>query len=176
MDELLEIQTSAQPLWAKKSPIISGSNNTVSYVESATKTKELTDSQWQECETKLRAFYRRLDRKDIPGARNMFDEHMLKSDVFSEKRLSNFTNEVISGDFMFVDIQRQWIDDTSFVARCEFQYRLKYIDKRTGKANNELWFGVVIKNKDVTQDFQIGQLSCRDKSCENWPLVKANIP
>ncbi len=171
-EKSLEITTTK----GEKSPIISGSHNTVSYVETPTKTKESMDLQWQECETKLRAFYRRLDRKVIPSARNMFDEHMLKSEVFLEERLNRFTSAILSGNFILDSIERQWIDDTAYVSRCEFQYRLKYIDKRTGGMRNELWFGVVIKNKDKTSDFQIGQLSCRDKICENWPLVKKPIP
>lgn len=78
------------------SPVIVGTNNEITYAKMPTSIEEKNEKQWQECETKLRAFYRRLDRKNVSYARDLFDEHLRVDSVFESERLFKFTNERVA--------------------------------------------------------------------------------
>lgn len=153
-------------VWEKNS--VSVTNNEL---KSPTVTEEAQSAQWGKCETKLRAFYRRLDRDDIKSARGLFDDHMIKENVFLEDRLKKFILDRVAWIFFLEKIQRWWIDNSDYVDRCEFNYFLRYTDKKLQILRNEWWHAVILMDKDKVSDFQIGQLTCFDKNCEDSPLV-----
>lgn len=141
-----------------------------------TKLEENQNQQWHECESQLRAFYRRLSRNDIKWSYSMFDEYLMKSQYFSENRLQYFINNIVHLNSIEIqNLEKIYIDDSVYIARCEFNFKLKYIDKNKNNDVIELWKVTLIKDKSKYNIFKLWELKCIDLSCENNYLIKWNM-
>jgi len=149
------------------------SNNNLVQNKLPTEIEEKQTKQWEECETTLRALFRRLNRNDFESSFALFDEHLSKVKYFSIENLKRFKTDFVIWNLEIFDIKRvpKWIDDSKFVARCEFEYQLKYISDVDKKWKNESWKWVVLKDKDKTDKFQIWELKCNyDVKCDKSNL------
>jgi hypothetical protein len=150
--------------------IIQWNNNTVLQQKSPTTTEEKEFGQWSECETTFRAFIRRINRNDFDYAFSLFDKYLRKIEYFSVENLKNFKQNFVKTNLEIWEINKKFIDNSKFVSRCEFDFKLRYLNKIDWRDRIEMWKWVVLKNKDEVDYFQIWQLKCLDKKCENNPL------
>lgn len=148
------------------------SNNNLVQNKLPTEIEEKQTKQWEECETTLRALFRRLNRNDFESSFALFDEHLSKSKYFSIGNLKRFRTDFVTWDLEIWELNRKFIDNSVFVARCEFDFKLRYINKNDWKDKIEMWKWVVLKDKDKVDKFQIWELKCLDVKCENNPLLK----
>lgn len=145
-------------------------DNTLIQNKTPTNTEQKQDKQWEECETTFRAFIRRINRNDFEYAHNLFDKYLKTSTYFSIENLEKFKTKFVQKDLEIWEINKKFIDDSDFVSRCEFDFKLRYLNKNDGRDRIEMWKWVVLKNKDEVDYFQIWELKCLDKKCENNPL------
>lgn len=145
-------------------------NNKLIQNKIPTSTEENEYNQWAECETTFRAFIRRLNRDDFDYAYSLFDKYLSKVKYFSVENLKEFKLSFVKTDLEIWEISKKFIDNSKFVSRCEFGFKLRYINKKDWKDRIEMWKWVVLKNKDEVDYFQIWELKCLDKKCENNPL------
>jgi hypothetical protein len=94
-----------------------------------TETKKQQDNQWQECETVFRSFFRRVNNDNFESAYSLFDEHLKKLNYFSVNNLKKFKQGYVKKDLEIWELIRKFIDNSKFVARCEFDFKLRYINK-----------------------------------------------
>lgn len=145
-------------------------DNTLIQNKLPTNTEQKQYKQWEECETTFRAFIRRINRNDFEYAHNLFDKYLKTSTYFSIENLEKFKTKFVQKDLEIWEINKKFIDDSDFVSRCEFDFKLRYLNKNDWKDKIEMWKWVVLKNKDEVNYFQIWELKCLDKKCENNPL------
>lgn len=135
-----------------------------------TKIEEEKEKQWDECKMVFDAFIRRLNRSDYSWAYKMLDKHMKRVDFFSVDSLKIFKESFVKTDLEIWSFDRKSTANSDFVARCEFHFNLRYLNRIDDKDRIEMWKWVVLKNKDEVNYFEIGELKCLDKKCENNPL------
>lgn len=121
--------------------------------------------------TNLEAFFRRRERGDILGASRQLDKYMLPSPFFQTWNMTKFITEYLVWGFYLDEILPLWdCQSSKYIDRCEFDFKLRYVNKQLKRKVIEKWHVEMLINKDEYDYFKVWKLNCIDKNCENNPL------
>jgi len=125
---------------------------------------------WNDAYVPIQDFINKLNNRDFISARSFLDKQIVKDPKFSEEELRQFMDNV-DGQVTIRDPLRDDAKkkDDEFVSNRGFYLFLRYL--KDGQQVNEKWRFTLTKYNKENNKWQIGEMRCEDKRCENGSLL-----